>query len=552
MRGDAAASRERSLFPMDTIYITGHRNPDTDSIVSAMAYAALQNALGNRQYQAARLGQISDETQIVLDRFGFQPPRLIDNVRTQVRDLDYDTPPTLSAAATVSRGWQAMQGGNLSILPVANEDGTLYGTLSAGDVANYDITTVRNPRVEDIPVFNLISVLEGKLLHESADTLDMVSGEVTIALPASRENLLFSSRDSVVICGDQPDMVQRALDLQVNCVIICQGEVPPEFLDRAGNTCVISTPIDAYQALRLIFHALPIARVCKSQDLVCFHLDDYIDDVQNAVLESRFRAYPILDEEERVVGMLSRFHLLRPRRKRVVLVDHNEKSQSVVGLDQADILEIIDHHRLADIETKNPIHVRNEAVGSTNTIIAEMYQEKGLMPTAKMAGLMAAAIVSDTVMFKSPTCTQRDIDIANRMARIASVTLEDLGQAIFSASCGDDKTAETMLKTDYKEFHIAGHNLAVSQITTMDSDRLLKRLDEFLAVMTSTREKRGLQSVVLMITDVLMEGTQLLFVGDEDTIRQAFGIKGEENCAFLPKIMSRKKQVIPMLSALWG
>ena len=219
---------------MDTIYITGHRNPDTDSIVSAMAYAALQNALGNRQYQAARLGQISDETQIVLERFGFQPPKLIDNVRTQVRDLDYDTPPTLSAAATISRAWQAMQGGNLSILPVANEDGTLYGTLSAGDVANYDITTVRNPRVEDIPVFNLISVLEGKLLHESEDAPDLVSGEVTIALPASRENLLFSSPDSVVICGDQPDMVQRALDLQVNCVIICQGEVPQELLERAG------------------------------------------------------------------------------------------------------------------------------------------------------------------------------------------------------------------------------------------------------------------------------------------------------------------------------
>ncbi|MCI8329000.1 MAG: putative manganese-dependent inorganic diphosphatase [Oscillibacter sp.] len=538
---------------MDTIYITGHRNPDTDSIVSAMAYAALQNALGNRQYQAARLGQISDETQIVLDRFGFQPPKLIDNVRTQVRDLDYDTPPTLSAAATISRGWQTMQGGKISILPVANEDGTLYGTLSAGDVANYDITTVRNPRVVDIPVYNLISVLEGKLLHESEDTPDVISGEVTIALPASRENLLFSSPDSVVICGDQPDMVQRALDLQVNCVIVCQGEIAPELLERAGNTCVISTPIDAYQALRLIFHALPISRVCKSRDLVFFHLDDYIDDVQNAVLESRFRAYPILDEEEKVVGMLSRFHLLRPRRKRVVLVDHNEKSQSVVGLEQAEILEIIDHHRLADIETKNPIHVRNEAVGSTNTIIAEMYQEKGLMPTANMAGLMAAAIVSDTVMFKSPTCTQRDRDIAGRMARIASVKLEDLGQAIFSASCGDDKTAEAMLKTDYKEFHIAGHNLAVSQITTMDSDRLLNRLDEFLAVMTKTRQKRGLQSVVLMITDVLLEGTQLLFVGDEDTIRQAFGIKGEEaHCAFLPKIMSRKKQVIPMLSALWG
>ena len=537
---------------MDTIYIMGHRNPDTDSIVSAMAYAALRNALGDRQYQAARLGQISDETQIVLDRFGFQPPRLIENVRTQVRDLDYDTPPTLSPAATISRGWQAMQGGNISILPVANEDGTLHGTLSAGDVANYDMTSVRDPRVDGIPVYNLISVLEGKLLNEGAEARDEICGEVTIALPASRENLLFSSPDSVVICGDQPDMVRRALDLQVNCVIICQGEVSPELLERAGDTCVISTPIDAYQALRLIFHALPISRICKRSGLVCFHLDDYIDDVQDAVLESRFRAYPILDEEEKVVGMLSRFHLLRPRHKRVVLVDHNEKSQSVVGLDQAEILEIIDHHRLADIETKNPIHVRNEAVGSTNTIIAEMYQEKGLMPTAKMAGLMAAAIVSDTVMFKSPTCTQRDVDIANRLARIASVCLEDLGQAIFSASCGDDKTAEAMLMTDYKEFHIAGHDLAVSQITTMDSARLLDRKGEFIKIMTAAQESQGLDTVVLMITDVLLEGTQLLFVGDEDTIRQAFGIKGEVSCAFLPKIMSRKKQVIPMLSALWG
>ena len=235
---------------MDTIYITGHKNPDTDSIVAAMAYAALRNAMGSRQYQAARLGQVSDETQIVLDRFGFQPPRRIDNVRTQVRDLDYDTPPTLSAAATISRGWQTMQGGKISILPVANEDGTLFGTLSAGDVANYDMTSIRSPRVDAVPVFNLISVLEGKLLHESSEMPDTVSGEVTIALPASRENLLFSSRDSVVICGDQPDMVRRALDLQVNCVVVCQGEVAPEVLDQAGKTCVISTPIDAYQALR--------------------------------------------------------------------------------------------------------------------------------------------------------------------------------------------------------------------------------------------------------------------------------------------------------------
>jgi manganese-dependent inorganic pyrophosphatase len=234
-------------------------------------------------------------------------------------------------------------------------------------------------------------------------------------------------------------------------------------------------------------------------------------------------------------------------------MDHNETAQSVSGLDQADILEIIDHHRLADIQTKNPIYMRNETVGSTTTIVAGMYQEKGLMPSAKMAGLMAAAIVSDTVMFKSPTCTQRDIDVANRMARIANVSLDELGKAIFSATCGEEKSAEAMFKTDYKEFHIAGHDLAVSQITCMDSDRLLERKEEFLQIMQELRKKKKLESVVLMITDVLLDGTQLLFVGDEDTIRQAFNLRDDgENCAFLPKIMSRKKQVIPALSALWG
>ena len=348
-------------------------------------------------------------------------------------------------------------------------------------------------------------------------------------------------------------MVRRAIEMNVSCVIVCQAEVDQELLEQKTDTCVISTPFDAYQVVRLICHAMPVSHVCKNHDLVYFHLNDYIDDVQNRVLESRFRAYPILDENERVVGMLSRFHLLRPRRKRVVLMDHNERAQSVAGLEQAEILEIVDHHRLADIETKNPIYVRNEPVGSTATIVAGMYQEKGLMPSAKMAGLMAAAIVSDTVMFKSPTCTQRDIDLANRMARIANVSLDELGKAIFSAGCGDDKTVEAMLNTDYKEFHIAGHNLAVSQITCMDSDRLLKRRDEFLQAMQAIRQKQKMDTVLLMITDVLLDGTQLLYVGDENTIRQAFDIHSEEeNCAFLPKIMSRKKQIIPMLSGLWG
>ena len=531
---------------MDTIYVTGHRNPDTDSIVSAMAYAALRNSLGDREYRPACLGRVSDETQAVLDRFGCKPPQLLENVRTQVCDLDYDTPPTLNAGVTISRAWHTIHGGgaHISAIPVTREDGTLYGMLSSGDIAAYDMSSVRNPHVSEVPLYNLLSVLEGKLLNEAGERVDAVSGEVTIALPASRRNLLFSDRESIVICGDQPDMIRYALELGVRCVIVCQSEVSEELRSLPTDACLISTPYDAYRTVRLICHSLPVSRVCRTEELVYFHLDDYIDDVRESVLKSRFRCYPILDEEGRVAGTLSRYHLLRPRRKRVVLVDHNEMAQSVKGLDQAEILEIIDHHRLADIQTGNPIYVRNEPVGSTTTIVAGMYQDKGLMPSEKMAGLMAAAIVSDTVMFKSPTCTQRDIDMANRMARIASISLEELGHTIFSVS-GSDKSAEDLLLTDFKEFHIAGHDMAVSQITCVDSARMLERKDEFFQVMGELKRKKHYDMMILMLTDVLLEGTRLLYLGDDQTIQQAFNCKTAEGNVFLPRVMSRKSRSFP-------
>lgn len=269
-------------------------------------------------------------------------------------------------------------------------------------------------------------------------------------------------------------------------------------------------------------------------------------------MKERASCYPILDENEKIAGLLYQNHLLRPRRKRVVLVDHNERAQSVPGLEEAQILEIIDHHRLADIQTTNPIYVRNEPVGSTTTIVASMFQERGLMPSEHMAGLMAAAIVSDTVMFKSPTCTPQDRRMAARMARIANVSLDELGKAIFSASASEDRPVEDLLFTDFKEFHIAGHFFGVSQITCVDSPHLLTRKDEFLAVMRQTMEEKGYSMIILMLTDVLLEGTQLIYLGDEDTIRHAFNVDVRDNEVFLPKVMSRKKQIIPMLTALWG
>lgn len=537
---------------MEPIYVTGHRNPDTDSIVAAMAYSALRNALGDREYEAACLGSVSDETQRVLDRFGFRPPKRIFNMFTQVKDLAYDTPPVLSAAVTVGRAWTVLQGQpNVSSVAVAKEDGTLYGMLSREDVASYNMSLVASSYLLPVPIFNLLSVLEGKLLNDDGDGSNMISGEVTIALSNTRENLLFKKKDTIVVCGNQPEIIQRALDLQVNCLILCQPEITDELRQVETDTSIIITPYDAYRTVRLIFQSATIGRICKTKNLTVFHLEDRVDEVKEQVLKHKAHCYPIVDSEEKVVGILTRQHLLRPRRKRVVLVDHNEKSQSVPGLDEAEIVEIIDHHRLADIQTAGPVMVRNEPVGSTNTIIASMFQERGLMPSESMAGIMAAAIVSDTVMFKSPTCTERDRRMAERMARIANVELDELGKDIFSASVVN-KSARELLNTDYKEFHIAGYNLAVSQITCVDSPGMMARKEDFLAEMRRINREKGFAMTLLMLTDVLLEGTQLLFIGDSEVISQAFNVVPKDNAVFLPRVMSRKKQVIPSLSALWG
>ena len=537
---------------MSDIFVTGHRNPDTDAIVAAISYAALRNALGDAEYKAARIGSINDETQRMLDRFGFEPPQYIKNMRTQVRDLDYDRPPTLHSTVTMDLAWRTMRDVEASSLPIVDDDGRLFGLLSAGDIASYSMQTISKSRIDALSVFNLLSVLEGRLVNETSCVVETVSGELCIAVPQSIDEPVGDGRDRILICGDQPEVIAEALEKQINCLIICQSEIRPEWAETRAGTCIVSTPLDARTVARLVYLATPLDRVCQRENIVCFHLSDYLDDVREILLKSRYRSYPVLDENERVVGMLSRFHLLRPRRKRVVLVDHNESAQSVPGLEQVEILEIIDHHRLADIQTVQPISVRNEPVGSTNTIITAMYQELGVMPSPRMAGLMAAAILSDTVMFKSPTCTRRDVAMAERLARIAHVSLEDIGRELFSVQGADEKPIEELFRTDYKVFHIAEHNIGVSQITCADSEGLLARRGEFMSYMEKLRADKEFDFVILMITDVLREGSHLLYVGSDDEMQQAFGAEPKDKAMFLPGVMSRKKQIIPMLTALWG
>ena len=318
---------------MDPIYVTGHRNPDTDSIVAAMSYAALRNALGNREYEPACLGQVSDETQRVLDRFGFSAPRRITGLHTQIKDLEFDRPPVLSATVTVERAWELLQEDKMqAAIPVANEDSTLFGMLSREDIASYNMSQIDTGVLEEVPINNLLSVLEGRICNDAGEDTDTVAGEVVIALPQSREQLNIRSEQTIMLCGDQPELIKSAMQANVRCLILCQATLPEELVSFPTATCVIGTDLDAYRASRMLFQSTPIGRICRQEDIICFHLEDRVDDVRELVLKHRHPCYPILDQEDHVVGILGRYHLLRPRRKRVVLVDHNEAAQSVPGL----------------------------------------------------------------------------------------------------------------------------------------------------------------------------------------------------------------------------
>ena len=537
---------------MDSVYVIGHKNPDTDSIVSAMAYAALQNALGVNHYVAARYGHLNTETSFLLDRFGFQPPVHLRTVRTQVADIDFDTPPTVGAGVPVSYAWQVLHKDNnhVNALPIIQEDGRLFGLVTAGGMADNDMRSVEDPTVSAIPVFNLLSALEGHVINAEQDSFEEISGEVVIALPGS-----FSAvrPGSIVLCGDQKDIADQAIAAGASCLIFCSTSLGEQYRGVSCSTCLIVSPFDAWRAARLIFQSVPVGRIACTTNLQYFHLTDYLDDVRDRVTQSRFRSYPVLDEEDRVIGTLSRYHLIRPRKKKVVLVDHNEMGQAVAGLEQADIIGIIDHHRLADVQTGNPVFMRNEPIGSTTSIIAKMYQEHGLMPSPQLAGLMAAAIISDTVMFKSPTCTPHDKVLAERLARHAGIDCEELGRAMFSRGVSADMPAMDLLRSDMKEFHLTSHSLAISQITTVDSDPFLQRKDDFISALEKIRKEKQYDITMMMITNVLREGTELLFAGDADIVRNAFSvddIKG--NHVFLPQVLSRKKQIVPALSQIWG
>ncbi|MCL1791935.1 MAG: putative manganese-dependent inorganic diphosphatase [Peptococcaceae bacterium] len=543
------------------IYICGHRNPDTDSICSALAYAELKTKLGF-QVQPKRLGAINRETAFVLSHFGVEPPELLTTVRTQISDLSMDIIPPASPDISIQKAWTLMKKNNCKSIPVTDGEGQLLGVVTLSDIANKYLDTLETPILANsrTPLHNIIDTLSATRI-ETADQPDqptenfIVTGKAIVGAMSPDALDPYIEPGDIVILGDRQDSQLKSIEKGAACLIITGNHTVSDRvvkLARAKGCALLRTPCDTFTAARLINQSTPIGYVMSQDNLITFDIEDYVDVTKDKMLETRFRSYPVLDGE-RVKGFISRYHLITSRHKQVILLDHNEKSQTVDGIEQAEILEIIDHHRLGDLQTESPITFKNDTVGSTATIIANLYFEHGISPTTKIAGILCAAILSDTLKFKSPTCTHIDRATARRLAAIASLDIDTFAAAMFaSASSLQNRTPQDILAQDLKEFNIDGHKIAVAQINSSDTETLTTLRPNLIAHMEKQAHTQNYELLLLLITDIIEESSECLAVGDKrDLIAQAFNVSPptDANPTILPGIVSRKKQVIPPLAA---
>ena len=539
----------------NSVWIIGHKNPDADSICAAIAYAALKNQTDREHYVPKRAGSMNGETQYVLDYFGVEAPEEVSDVGAQVKDINIRRTAGVREGITLKKAWELMQTERVVTLPIVNESRKLVGLISNNDIAmcymevsNQESLSQARPRYH-----NIIETLNGTLLTGNEHGIFM-HGKVEVAAGNRERVEEYIAKDDLVILGDREEMQVRSLELDVSCMIICGGsQVSKQVLDMAASRdCVlISTPYDTFTTARLINQSMPIRSIMTRNNLITFELDDYVEDIREVMSKERHRDFPVLDENGDYVGMISRRNLLNMQKKRVILVDHNEKTQAVDGISGAEILEIIDHHRIGSLETISPVFFRNQPLGSTSSIIWSMYQEKGIEVDPKIAGLLCAAIISDTLMFRSPTCTQFDQMAAQTLAQIAGIDIETFASNMFRA--GSDfskKTIQEICYLDFKTFTAEKVTFGVSQISAMsalDLEEVKRRMQEYLDTMLLERK---LDMVFIMLTNIVQEQSEILCAGEGAAriLSQAFtNAEIEDNETLLKGVISRKKQFIPEL-----
>lgn len=540
------------------IYVVGHQNPDTDSICSSIAYAEFKNRTGNIPAIPVRLGEINRETAFVLEHFGVETPKYIETVKTQVSDLNIDIPITVSPEISLKMAWSIMKKNNVKTLCVVDDDDKLLGIVSLSnltecymDIWNDDILSKSHTSIE-----NILDTLSGELVYCKNNEV-VLEGKIVISAmhPKSSEQII--EPGDIVICGDREDSQEAAIKCKAS-IIIVTGSHPlkSEILDEAKNAgvTVIVTPYDSFTASRLIALSVPVSYVMTKDNLVCFRTDDYVDEIKDKMLKTRYRSYPVVDQNNIVVGNVRRYHLISQNRKKIVLVDHNEKSQSVKGIDDAEILEIIDHHRIADIQTSSPIYFRNEPVGSTSTIVASIFFENGIRPSKKSAAILSAAIISDTLLFKSPTSTNTDKLMVKRLSEICNMDPEKFANDMFKAGTSfEGKDIDEIFHQDFKSFNLYDYKVGISQVATMDIEGFEPLKSKMLSYMDKKADENNYAILILMLTDILKGGSMLLAAGSKkELISTAFNVKLTDNSVYIPGILSRKKQVVPPITNAIG
>ncbi len=567
-------AEKKSKIPHNTerpVLITGHKNPDTDSICAAISYSRLKNKINNTdRYIPCRAGNPNAETSFVLEHFKVDAPLLLDNVKTQVSDIAYRKTPGVSKNMSLKQAYQMMRDGHVVTLPAVNQNGILEGLITMSDIAKsymnvYDSAIISTA---ETPFKNILETLEATLITGDANR-NCQDGKVLIAAANPEMMNYYIEPHDIVILGNRAESQLSALDNGADCIIICEGaNASPTIkaLAEQNGMIIMVTSYDAYTAARLINQSIPISFFMTKEGILSFEEEDTVDEIKDVMAKKRHRDFPVISKDGRYLGMLSRRNLLGASGKQVIMVDHNELGQALDGMENAEILEIIDHHRLGTIQTLGPVYFRNQPLGCTSTIVYLMYQENKVEIDPQTAGLMMSAIISDTLLFRSPTCTKTDEMAGRALAEIAGVDIEKYAMEMFSAASDlKQKTDREIFYQDFKTFTAGDIHFGVSQVSSLNEEELLSLKPRLFHFAKEALGEENLDMAFVMLTNILKQDTLLLAVGHRaDTLiqnafllepkKESFDFSGEEIEGFtavLENVVSRKKQLIPPLS-LYG
>ena len=541
------------------VVVIGHRNPDTDSICSAIAYAELKNKTSDLVCEPRRAGKMNQETEFVLQKFGVKPPRMCTDVNPKIRDVDYREFPGIPGSTSLRRAWEIMRDQKIDTLPVTSTSNELEGVITVKDIAtaNMDVFDTGILAKSRTSFRNILETLGGTMVVGSEDAV-CTTGHIRIgtATPEMLESNM--EKGDIVILTNRYESQLCAIEKEASLIIICNGAKVGRTIQRIAEetgVAIMTAPCDTYAVGKLISQCAPISYYMTRQDIIKFTLVTPVADVTRVMAKVRHRYFPILDEEGLYCGMISRRNIINLQKRRIILVDHNEATQAVEGFDQAEILEIIDHHRIGSLETTGPVYFRNQPVGCTATIVTQMYDEEGVSIPQTTAGLLLAAILSDTLAFRSPTCTPVDVKTATRLAGIAGVDINEFANEMFEAGEKlDGKTAEEVFLQDFKVFMCGDIRFGVAQGSYMTRKNLQAAQALLKPYLEEARNKQNVEDLYMLLTDVPQEESVVICTGHNaaGVLTEGFEVEpAADNSWTLPGVVSRKKQFIPALMAAY-